>query len=71
MKFTLRDLLWLIAILAIACAWFADHRYQAVVYSKDAAFWNRSTSAILKGYRELQAENEKLKAAMQQQSSRP
>ena len=71
MKFTLRDVFWLIAVLALICGWYVDHRAQSIARNKDLKFWDRTTSHLIKGWRDLQAENEALKAASQQQATQP
>jgi hypothetical protein len=71
MKFNLRDLFWLIAVIALACGWLIDHRRQYAVYLKDQKFWNESTSISLRGYSRMKAENDALKAASKQQIAQP
>lgn len=71
MKFTLRDVFWLIALTALACGWYLDHRAQSIAHSKDRVFWDRTNSYILQSWREIRADNEALKAAVQQQVTQP
>jgi hypothetical protein len=67
MKFTLRDSFWLIALLALACGWYVDHRAQTIAYEKGLVYWHKTTSYLLQDWEKKKAENEALKLATKQQ----
>lgn len=71
MRIHLRDLFWVIAMLALACGWYVDHRAQATAHEKARANWHKTISGFLRSWRTLQAENEALKVAAKPQVTEP
>jgi hypothetical protein len=71
MKFTLRDLFWLMAVVSVLCAWYADRQLLATARTTDRAYYAKSTLMILQSREAVRAENEVLKAKLQQTAATP
>jgi hypothetical protein len=49
MRFTIRDLLWLMVVVALGVGWVMDHRRQAVAvqyYTEQYSYWRERVSLL-------------------------